>query len=110
MLPFLSLPGVVMDDPLLAVGAFASGTVFRLFPLALLPGVLCIPEEEDDMLPDDEAGGGDCAKATDAIRSPATDVTAMKIDLLVDTAAPLKLKKRTETLAIAGDERRRHIA
>jgi hypothetical protein len=72
----LSLPGVDWEsDPWLEF--LVSGTVFRLLPLVLLPGVFAPEEEEedDDIPPDDELGGGaDCANRADAISILATDV------------------------------------
>jgi hypothetical protein len=76
LLPFLSLPGVCPEfAPWLEF--FESGTVLRLLPLVLLPGVFAAPEEEDaeDILPEDELGGGAvCASRAEAISMLATDV------------------------------------
>ena len=72
----MSLPGVGVVEPLDAVGALGSGTVFRLFPLVLLPGVFVVSdEEEDDVPPEDELGGGGvCASSAEAIAMLAIDV------------------------------------
>jgi hypothetical protein len=56
-----------------------SGTVFRLLPLVLLPGVFAAPEDEEeedeDMPPEDElVGGAACAIRAEAISILATDV------------------------------------
>jgi hypothetical protein len=81
LLPFLSLPGVCWEsEPWLEF--LVSGTVFRLLPLVLLPGVFAAPEDEEedeDMAPEDEPGGGGvCASTAEAISMLATDVATPK--------------------------------
>jgi hypothetical protein len=74
-LPLVSLPGVFWESaPWLEF--LESGTVFRLLPLVLLPGVFAVPEEEDeDIPPEEELGGGaDCASRADAISMLTTEV------------------------------------
>jgi hypothetical protein len=73
------LPGVFWESaPWL--DDLESGTVFKLLPLVLLPGVfapeeeLVAPDEDEDMPPEDEPGGGVCARRAEAINILATDV------------------------------------
>ena len=75
-MPLVSLPGVCWEFAPWLV-CLESGTVFRLLPWVLLPGVLAPEDEEDDedMAPEDELGdGADCASRADAMSMLAIDV------------------------------------